>query len=227
MKYFPIYIDLKDKNILIIGTGHEAEPKVIQLLQAGAQTKLISDSRPAYIKNFEEYKNFKFEQRKFLDSDLNNIWLVISTLGNKDGITNEHIYNYATSKNILCNVVDVTELCSFIFPAVVSQGDVNIAISTSGTSPALAQDIRRKISNLIGPEYGLLADILGKIRSEIIQNIPDKKERSKLFHNLVNSGALELLRQNRKSDAEILISHIVEDKFNEIKITGTNYLDKE
>ena len=110
-------------------------------------------------------------------------------------------------------MVDVPELCSFIFPAIVSQGDVNIAISTSGTSPALAQNIKGKISDLIGPEYGLLAGILGRKRKEILKNIPDRKERSKLFHYLVNSGAIELLRQNRNYEAETLISLIIEEEF--------------
>ena len=119
MKYFPIYLDLKDRNILVVGTGHEAEQKVLQLLHTGAQLKLISDLRPSYINNFEAYKNFKYEQRKFSESDIDNIWLVISTLGNRD---QTNIYTkQRTRRNIYCNVVDVTELCSFIFPAIVSR----------------------------------------------------------------------------------------------------------
>jgi siroheme synthase-like protein len=162
MKYFPIYLDLKDKIILFVGTGHEAEPKLLQLLETGAMLKLVSETQPSYLEKFAEFKNFIFEQRKFSESDLDGIWLVISTLENRD--TNEYVYTTAKNRNIFCNVVDVTELCTFIFPAIVSRDDVNISISTSGKSPALAQNIKEKISSLIGPEYGILADMLGEKR---------------------------------------------------------------
>jgi precorrin-2 dehydrogenase/sirohydrochlorin ferrochelatase len=218
MKYFPIYLDLKDRNILVVGAGHEAESKVLQLLQTGAQLKLISDTQPHYLTNFKKYKNFAFEQRKFSAADLQGAWLVISTL--EDRNINEYIYSTATERNILCNVVDVTDLCSFIFPAIVTQGDVNIAISTSGKSPALAQNIKEKISDYIGPEYGFLAEILGRKRKELIKKIPDKKERSKLFHRLVDSDALELLRQNRDYDAEKLISRIIKEEFKDTFINN-------
>jgi precorrin-2 dehydrogenase/sirohydrochlorin ferrochelatase len=217
MKYFPIYLDLRNRNILVVGTGHEAESKVLQLLQTGAQLKLISESRPHYLIKFKMYKNFTFEQRTFSAEDLQGVWLVISTL--EDRAANEFIYNKAAELNIFCNVVDVTDLCSFIFPAIVSHGDVNIAISTSGRSPALAQNIKEKISGLIGPEYGLLAGILGRKRKELIKQIPNKKERSKLFHRLVDSNALELLKQNSNYDAETLISRIIEE---ELKDTFIN-----
>ena len=216
MKYFPIYLDLKNKNILFIGTGHEAEPKLLQLLETEAKLKLVSENRPSYLEKFAEFKNFIFEQRKFTESDLDGIWLVISTL--EDRNMNEYIYEAAANRNIFCNVVDVTELCTFIFPAIVSRDDVNISISTSGKSPALAQNIKEKISSLIGPEYGILAGMLGEKRKEIIKIVPDRIERSKLFHHLVNSGAIELLRQNRKSEAKILLSQIVEEEVKNILI---------
>lgn len=214
MKYFPTYLDLKDKNILVIGTGLETEPKVLQLLDTGANLKLISEIRPSYLGQFEEFNNFIFEQRLFVESDLDNVWLVISTLENRN--LNEYIFRAAANRNIFCNVVDVTELCTFIFPAIISQGDINIAISTSGTSPALAQNIKEKISGLIGPEYGILAGILGRKRKKILEKIPDREERSRLFHHLVNSGAIELLRQNRNSEAESILSQIIEAELKEI-----------
>jgi precorrin-2 dehydrogenase/sirohydrochlorin ferrochelatase len=203
----------------MIGTGHEAEQKIFQLLQTGAKLKLISDIRPAYVDKFVKDENFIFERKTFSESDLENIWLVVSTLPDRD--INEQIYKAATSKKILCNVVDVTGLCSFIFPAVVTRGDINIAISTSGTSPALAQNIKGKISDSIGPEYGLLAGILGRRRKEILNKIPFKKERTKLFYQLVNSGAIELLRQHRNNEAELLISNIIEEELKDIIIEGT------
>jgi precorrin-2 dehydrogenase/sirohydrochlorin ferrochelatase len=213
MKYFPIYLDLKDRNILVVGTGHEAEPKVLQFLKAGARLKLISETRPVYIDEFETYNNFIFEQRNFSISDLKDIWLVISTLADRE--LNEFIFKTATERKILCNVVDVTDLCSFIFPAIVTQGDISIAISTSGTSPALAQKIKSEISELIGPEYGALAGILGRERVGILKHIPNKKERAKLFHRLANSEAIELLKRNQNYEAEILITQIIEEEMKE------------
>ena len=138
-----------------------------------------------------------------------------------DRNTNEYIYAAAESRNIFCNVVDVTDLCTFIFPAIVSRGDVNIAISTSGTSPALAQNIKSKISDLVGPEYGKLANFLGKSRKKILEKIPDREERSKLFHQLVNSGAIELFRRDRDSEAKLLLLKIIEEELNE-SLVGSN-----
>ncbi|MGA7722516.1 MAG: bifunctional precorrin-2 dehydrogenase/sirohydrochlorin ferrochelatase [Ignavibacteriaceae bacterium] len=216
MKYLPIYLDLKDRDILVVGTGHEAEPKVLQFLQAGAKVKLISETRPVYINEFDAYSNFIFEQRNFSISDLKDIWLVISTLADRS--LNEYIFETAMERKIFCNVVDVTDLCSFIFPAIVSQGDINIAISTSGTSPALAQKIKSEIANLIGPEYGALAGILGRERKEILKQIPNKKERTKLFQRLVNSEAIQLLKRNQNYEAEILIAQIIEKELKGIVV---------
>lgn len=210
MKYFPIYLELKNRNVLVVGQGSETAQKITQLLTAGVNVILISEKIEPYFDNFLENRNFKFKQKRFDESDLEGVWLVVSTL--EDRRINEFIFKSSSERNIFCNVVDVTDLCSFIFPAIVSQGDILVAISTSGSSPALAQHLKEKISGLVGPEYGALSELLGDIRKNIINRIPDKKRRSALFHNLINPKIIGLLKKNKKQEALGLAEKMVDEE---------------
>lgn len=200
MKYFPLFVDLRDRNILITGNGPETESKVEQMLDTGARIHVVgSEPLPGILERAKSGK-LKYSRRQFEESDLDDVWLVIGTSRNSD--LNKRIAEAAAGRKIFCNIVDVTQFCSFIYPAIVSHEDVHIAISTSGNSPALAQRLKREIAEQIGPEYGELNDLLGKTRAAILENITDNERRQKLFHELVESNILELLRKNEKEKAE-------------------------
>ncbi len=201
MKYFPSFLDLKNKPVLIVGSGPETEIKIDQMHESGAKIKYISETISSSLLQNLTSHNIDFEIREFQKSDLEGKWLVISTSENES--INKKVFEETSAKNIFSNVVDVTDMCSFIFPAIIHEKDVSIAISTSGNSPALAQRIKKEISGVIGPEYGNLADLMGKIRPLILKRINDKKKRTSLFQRMVNSDLLNLLKSNKYEEAEI------------------------
>lgn len=201
MNYFPIYLDLKGKKVLITGFGPETEHKIYQMYESGADVQYLSTGCPSELELLLTEVNIKHEKRDFLEKDLDGTWLVIST--SEDKVYNKIILDAATKKNIFVNIVDVTDMCTFIFPAVLKEGDIKIAVSTSGTSPALAQRIRKEISSVIGEEFGRLAELMGNKRKYILTFVKDKKQRADLFRRMVNSNLLNLLKDGRSGEASL------------------------
>lgn len=199
MKYFPVFLDLEDLRVLVVGNGPETEQKVLQAFEAGASVQVVSPQPLPMIADLAEQGKITYRQGEFEEFDLDEVWLVIGT--SEDRELNERVAKAAEARRIFHNVVDVTELCAFIAPAVVSRGDVQIAISTSGKSPALAQRLKREIAALVGPEYADLAKLLGDFRKIILRTVPSFNKRKKLFHRLVESDLLDLFRNGKASEA--------------------------
>jgi precorrin-2 dehydrogenase / sirohydrochlorin ferrochelatase len=213
MKYFPVFLDLKNRKVVVVGEGPETKDKVLQILQTGARVYLINPMPMEWLAEAPDHSNLVFVEKYFSPSDLNGAWLVMST--SQDEKLNRYIVESAANRNIFYNTVDVTNLCSFIMPAIVERDDVSIAISTSGKSPALARKIKRVISTIIGPEYGKLNDLMGKIRLYVLQKLPDPEKRKKLFHDLVNSSVLETFNRMQPEKAEKTAWQKVEQTINE------------
>jgi precorrin-2 dehydrogenase/sirohydrochlorin ferrochelatase len=207
MKYFPIFIDLHGRRVLVVGNGPETEIKVEQLIEAGADVVVVSPEPLPLISRLNAQRKITFVQRGFRESDLDDVWLVYGAAA--DRVLNERIVCAAQQRRVLYNIVDVTELCAFIMPAIVSRNDLNIAISTSGNSPALAQRVKRETAERFGPEYGLLNDLLGRLRPQVLHDIPDKERRKEAFHRLVNSEVLTLLQEGKNEEAEALAMQLV------------------
>ncbi len=214
MKYFPVYLELRNRNVLIVGYGPETLSKIDQILSTGANVKYISDTIPTSLSDYLKKQHIEFRIKEFQKNDLQGIWLAISS--SEDEELNKKVFESAAAKNIFTNVVDVTDLCSFIFPAIITEKDISIAISTSGNSPALAQRIKKEISGIIGEEYGYLAELMGRIRPLILKRISDKQRRIQLFHRLVNSELLDLLRLNKYEEAESSAYKIIFEEFKNI-----------
>ena len=119
-----------------------------------------------------------------------------------DRATNERVAMEAERSGILCNVVDAPDLCTFIVPSVVRRGALTIAISTGGNSPALARKIREDLEEAFGEEYGELVELLGSLRKTVHAQFPeDPRKRGMLFHRLVHSDVLDLLRAGKRVEA--------------------------
>jgi precorrin-2 dehydrogenase/sirohydrochlorin ferrochelatase len=201
MEYFPIFINLQDKLVLVIGHYKVLEFKVNKLLEAGAKIRFISDSLSTDTDNYLKSDRLTYYKDKFKAKYLDNVWLVIC--GSDDIELKTKVAQEAERRNILCNFVDEATISSFISPSVISKGDITIAISTKGKSPALNRYIKNKISDTIGDEYKYLAELLGKIRSKVINNIIDQKRRSELFDTIVqHPKVLDLIRKNKSEEAE-------------------------
>jgi siroheme synthase-like protein len=207
MRFYPVMLDLRDREVVVVGGGAVAERKVREMIEAGARVRVISpDVTPALAQLGAEGR-IVVCRKPFDAADLEGAWLVIGAT--PDAAVNRAVAEEAARRRLFCNIVDQTTLCSFLVPAVVRRGAVTIAISTGGMSPALAVRLKHEVAAHIGPEYGALATLLGRMRSQIQKLIPDPKRRALCFRRLVASNLLDLLRVGRTREAERLAWRLV------------------
>jgi uroporphyrin-III C-methyltransferase len=207
-KYYPAFLDLRHRQVLVVGGGQVAERKVTKLLESGAEVSVVSPTLTPTLSTFAHQRQITYRRGEFEETDLNGAWLVIGATD--DAQVNQRVAQAAAQRRLFCNIVDVPSLCSFLAPAIVARGDVQIAVSTSGRSPALAQRLKREIASLVGPEYEQLANLMSRWRPEVMAEIATQPERAETFHRLVESDILDLLRAGRLADAEQRAGELVQ-----------------
>jgi len=200
MRYYPIFLDIKDKPCVVIGGGNVAERKVISLLDAGARVVVISPVLTPALKKLVREKIINYCPKPYEDGDLKGFFLAYSATDNSS--VNRKVFNEAKREGILLNVVDVPKLCNFIVPSVVDRGDLLIAISTSGKSPALAKKIRKHLEREFGEEYAVFLDIMGKVREKVLTRSKESDTNKRIFEKLVNSPLLEWIRKGEKEKVD-------------------------
>lgn len=192
---YPIMLDLEGELILVVGGGPVAHRKVESLLEVGAHVVVVAPEVIDPIREMAEDSLIEFEQRDFYEGifvSRSDIRLVFGATNDRE--VNMRVYRSASENRIPCNIADVPDLCSFIVPAVVRSGDVLVAISTGGASPALARRIRKELQKAIGPEYGMMAKLMAVLRAEVLKLDLGSEENKKIFTLLVESDILEQLR---------------------------------
>jgi precorrin-2 dehydrogenase/sirohydrochlorin ferrochelatase len=189
MNLFPIFLKLDDRRCLVVGAGTVGQGKIRSLLAAGAKVRVIAPHATAAVAEWDRAGVITWEPRSFEAPDLDGVVLVIAAT-NSTGV-NEIIFREAKRRNILCNAVDDPERCDFYYPAVVRRGDLQVAISTGGHSPALAQRLRRELENQFGPEYAGWLEQLGKKRQQLFASDIDPEGRRHLLHELASRPAFE------------------------------------
>lgn len=199
MRYYPVYLDLKDRAVLIVGGGKVAEGKIEQLVNAGARVRVVSPKLTPRLGQLVAGKVIEHRAGLFTEDDLDGVMLVISATD--DRAVNEAVARAANARQIFCNVVDRRALCSFIAPALLTRGELQISISSAGLSPALVQRVKREIAELIGEEYGELLELAAQLRHAAKERVPDFERRRALFHAFIESEALEMLRAKRRDEA--------------------------
>ena len=192
MTLFPMFMKLEGRPCLVVGAGTIGEPKISSLIEAGASTRVIALKATSAVEEWARAGNIAWEARAFEFADLDGAFIVIAATNSRE--LNAAIFNEARQRNILCNVVDDPEYCDFYYPAVVRRGDLQLAISTNGQSPALAQRIRRELEIQFGPEYGEWLEQLGRIRQQLFATEMNPEERRQLLHELASSAAFEEAR---------------------------------
>jgi precorrin-2 dehydrogenase/sirohydrochlorin ferrochelatase len=197
MSLFPIFVKLEGRLAVVVGGGNIAEAKIPGVLAAGARIRLISPSITPQIAEWVRFGKIDWLPKRFEAADLNGAFLVIAATS-APGV-NEAVFREAEARGILCNAVDDIEHCHFYYGAVAQRGDLQIAISTNGKSPALAQRLRREFEAEFGPEYEAWLQWLGAAREALRATDPSSETTKKLLHELASRPMFEeFLREARR-----------------------------
>lgn len=194
MRYFPAFLDLTGKECLVVGAGEVGRRKIFRLLDCAAGNVLVVDPAPPedLIQELKDLAGLQFARRSFQPRDIQGKFLVIASTGDQE--TNLLISRICQETNTLCNIVDQPQYCSFIVPALLSRGDLNIAVSTSGSSPALAGKIKKELAQRYGPEYETWLALLQRIRPLVLDLDLDQVENKTIFHSLTDKELLDRIR---------------------------------
>lgn len=207
MKYYPVFLNLKGKNAVVIGGGKVAERKVLTLLKAGAIVKVISPDVTDNLNRLKKKGLLTHLKRHFRDGDIKDAFIVIA--GTSSVRINTKIAQDARclrkSSLPLINIVDNPSDGNFIAPSVVKRGPLTIAISTQGCSPAVAKTVRKELEKLYGTEFTHYLRFLEQIRKKALKKIKDRRQRAVLFKGLASEKIFNTLRKKGISSLSKLI----------------------
>jgi len=189
MILFPAFLKLAGRRCLIVGAGKVAEEKIEGLLRAGADVRVVAPEATRRIRELARKKKIRWDGRAYRASDLSEIFLVVAATSSPS--LHAQIYRQAQRQRVLCNVVDDPKHCDFYYGSVVRRGELQIAISTGGHSPALAQRLRKKMEKEFGAEYEEWLKELGKIRKRLFAKKITPERRRALLHQLASEASFE------------------------------------
>jgi precorrin-2 dehydrogenase/sirohydrochlorin ferrochelatase len=190
-----MFLKLITRPCLVVGAGSIAESKIASLLEADARIRVVAPEATEQVLSWAQSKKIDWYQRKFQRNDLEGMFLVVAATSSRE--LHEQIFEEASRRGVLCNSVDVPELCDFYYPAVVQRGALQIAISTGGLSPALAQRLRKELEGQFGPEYEEWLEHLGEAREKLFAETLDPEERKQLLHGQASKEALNAFLRKR------------------------------
>ncbi len=206
--YYPVFLDLKGRLCVIIGGGQVAERKINPLLECGAQVTIISPQVTSSIQQWSNEGRLVWKARHYTQGDLEGVYLAIAATDEFQ--VNEAITREAAVEKVLLNVVDNTPLCNFIAPSIVKRGDVVVAISTGGASPALARKLREELESSELLDYADLAGVLSQARKEVkgrkLQIHPDR------WQECIDGEMMVMVKDGRTQEAlERLLDDLSKD----------------
>lgn len=221
MNHFPVFLNLKSRQCLIIGGGNIATRKIKNLLNANAQITVISPKISDKLKNLAKDNKISVINREYESSDIVRAFLVVAATNNTK--VNTEIAKACDEANIMVNVADNAELCSFIFPSILDRSPVTIAVSTGGASPVLARQLRMKLETMIPSACGHLAAITEEYREKVKAHFPEQEQRKTFWENALRSPFSELVYAGQDDSARALLDKQLSKKYNENPV-GEVYL---
>jgi precorrin-2 dehydrogenase/sirohydrochlorin ferrochelatase len=193
--YYAAYLDLGGKRCVVVGGGAPALDKVRGLLDAGAAVTVVATETVDELAQLARDGIVDIARRPFDEHDLDGCALVIDASG--DDASGEKVATAARARGVLVNVLDRVPWCDFIAPAMVRRGPLQVAISTSGRSPFFASFLRRRLEAELGPEWGELVEMTGRLRDRLRAGGVPLEEQSRIYARIPECGALEHLREGR------------------------------
>ncbi len=200
---YPIFLDLVERRVVVVGGGVVGEEKVTGLLDTGAQILLIAKRLTPRLQALVEAGHVEHRSRSFLGGDLAGAFLVLAE--RSDSETEQRIFAEAEERGVFVNVQDRLRRCTFHAPALLRRGDLAVAISTAGSAPALASRLRQRWERELGPEVGEFLGMVGPLRDRLLRGTPSLSDRRRRWYQLVDSPILELLRRGHRKAARRLI----------------------
>jgi precorrin-2 dehydrogenase len=197
VKTYPIFAVIEDKPCLVVGGGAVGERKVLDLLAAGARVTVVSRTLTPELAALADRGEITYLPEDFRESQVEGMALVMAATD--DPQVNAQVSAAAQARAIWVNVADEPEHCTFIVPAQVRRGDLTLAISTGGASPALARQVREELQQHFGPEYGPYLDLLRRVRTRVLAERRAHPDNGPLFHRLVNSPLKEAVAQGNRA----------------------------
>ena len=223
MRYYPIFLNLARKKCLVVGAGQVGRRKIATLASCGAEEVLVLDVAPLSPSGASllDYACVRFERRPFAPDDLDGRFLVIASTSDEE--LNWRISRLCEERGIPCNIVDQPEKCSFIVPALFTRGDLTLAVSTGGSSPALARKIRHDLGEYFGAQYGAFLTLMGRLRPLVLGLGQGTDHNSELFRAIVDSPLLDAIKGRDVPKALSILRSILPESLHgqlEAMVTG-------
>ncbi|MFA6010186.1 MAG: bifunctional precorrin-2 dehydrogenase/sirohydrochlorin ferrochelatase [Desulfobacteraceae bacterium] len=214
MRYYPLFLDIRNRKCLVVGGGSVGTRKTETLVRCGAEVTVISR---VFSKGFsgigDDKKNPMLVCKDYEPSDLEGVFLVFAATSDRD--LNERIRLDAEKQGKLYSIADDPNRSCFIAPSVVARGDLTIAVSTSGQSPALAKKLRQNLETLYGPEYADFLRIMGSFRKRILEKGHDPETHKDLFRQVIDRDVPSMIREGRNNDVRAVFQEVFGKEFDE------------
>ncbi len=207
MSFYPILIRLEGMKVVVVGGGVVAQRKIDTLLSYQADIHVISRELTPELNKYLEEKRITLCGHEFKESHLDGAFVVIAATD--DPLLNRRVSEIATARGLLMNAVDQPADCNFIVPSILRRGDLMVAVSTSGKSPAFARKVREELEEKFGDEYGSFLVLMGRLREEILEKKLSQEENKQIFHQLVNSPILDAIAEKDWNGVAIILSKIM------------------
>ncbi len=202
--YYPLFIDLRQRPVLVVGAGDMALEKVNGLVASGAKVSLLARQIHGELQTLVETKQVQWIPEEYVDQDLSCYFLVLAL--SNDAAYNQKVYRASRHQFQLAAAIDDLEHCNFITPAISRAGSIQVAVSSSGTSPALAKRLRDTITQqVLRPEVGILAAYLGSWRPIVKSEIRTYQSRKAFWESILESSLPHLLVEQNKQAADLLM----------------------
>ena len=207
MAKYPIFLELGDRRSVVIGGGAVAVRKAQALLNAGARLVVVAERIDNMMTVICQGKNAELIKSRYSKNYLAGAVLVIAATNNNN--LNKQIYRDCQELEILCNVVDVPELCDFYVPAVIKRGDLQIAIGTEGRCPAYAGHIRKKLEKIFTEQHGHFLTELEELRKRIIKEVEEPADRKALLGELADDRSFEYFVENDPAQWRTFVEELI------------------
>lgn len=216
MSYYPIFVELQGLRALVVGGGRVARRKIDTLLDHGAAVRVVARELVPPLPRYLEEGRIEYLGDGFSESSLEGAFIVVAATDD-EGL-NRRVSEAARKRGLLVNAVDQPADCNFIVPSILQRGDLKIAVSTSGKSPALAKRIREELERSFGPEYGSLLNIMGELRRSVLARGLSGDENRRIFQEVAGSGVLDALEEGDWARASAIVNRAAGTSFSQEEI---------